>query len=404
MDILSVAEWRRPNPGDLQSIREEVTAMLAEIRAKGPDAIRQYSMQLDGFAPETLPLKSLEAYPLSQSERDAIRHAAKRIEVFCELQRGMYRDVTIEDEFGTMGHRIQPLDSMAAYIPGGRFPLISTALMTLIPAKAAGVPCRTALSPSDHPALLAAASLAGATTFVRLGGAQAIAAAALGYEPHLAPADMVVGPGNAYVNAAKELLQGVVKIDTLAGPSELLILADDSAKPDWIAADMLAQAEHDPMAISVLCATSMPLLSAVRTRLLEAANNNGGAIGSVSLVLARHKGDLLEMANKMAAEHLHLNIQTGYLDSKQLRHYGSLFEGPFSAVALGDYCSGPNHTLPTHGYARMKGGLHTGDFLRVLTYQQITEKGFEGLAPTAETLARLEGLVHHANSLAIRRG
>jgi len=403
MEILDVATWARPSTKNLEHIRDATATMLAEIRDQGAAAIRRFSTKFDGFEPEPVALKPFEAYPLADAERQAIRHAAGRIEAFCQLQRGMYRDLTHRDECGTLRQRIEPLDSMAAYIPGGRFPLISTALMTLLPAKVAGVPRRVALSPSAHPALLAAASLAGATSFLRIGGAQAIAAGAMGYSPHLEAVAMVVGPGNAYVNAAKGLLQTRVKIDTLAGPSELLILADDSAEPDWIVADMLAQAEHDPMALSVLCATPRSLLETVRAKLLNAANQLGTAIGSVCLVHAKDERDLVIMADKMAAEHLHLNLRPDTLDSRLLRHYGSLFIGPHSAVALGDYCSGPNHTLPTNGYARYKGGLHVGDFLKVLTVQEITPAGFESLASTAETLAQMEGLKHHAESIAIRR-
>lgn len=402
MEIHKAKEWQRPGEKQQKQVFEKTSIILNEIREKGADGIDEFSLKFDGFRPYVIPLKPFEAYPLDDSEKSAIRHAAQRITTFAKLQRTAYRDVEITDSCGTFGHKVLPLDSMVAYIPGGRFPLISTALMTLIPAKVAGVERRVAFSPSDHPAIQAAASLAGATEMWRIGGVQAMATAAFGYR-NFPPVDMVVGPGNAFVNAAKALLQSTLKIDTLAGPSELLILADKEADPNWVCLDMLAQAEHDPQALSVLCSNDTSLLHTVKTKLEAAAKDaESVGIGVVHLVHADRIEDMIHLSNRMAPEHLHVNAASNSLDPSHLKNYGSLFLGPLSAVALGDYCSGPNHTLPTSGYAQKKGGLHVGDFLKVLTYQEVHAEGMKRLAKTGISLAQQEGLKNHSKSLAIR--
>lgn len=402
MEILEARDWQRPDATQPLELKDQVAAMLADIEKNGDGAIAAYSQRFDDFAPLEIPLKPYREYGLDDALVRHLEIAARRIRSFAELQRSMYADVKLEDEFGVFGHRVLPLESMAAYIPGGRFPLVSTALMTLIPAQVAGVPVRVAYSPSDDPAILAAASLAGATRFVRLGGAQAIAAAAFG--SHWAPAaDMIVGPGNAYVNTAKALLQDRVKIDTLAGPSEILVLCDDSIDTEWIVLDVLAQAEHDPMALSVLASTDRSVLEAVRDGILEAHEAQPDKdMGIIQLLLAEDGDDMLNLSNRMAPEHLFVALRSGVLDTDALRNYGSLFIGPYSAVALGDYCSGPNHTLPTLGVGHMKGGLQAGDFLKVVTFQQVNQAGFAELAQTGIALADREGLTYHRDSLRVR--
>ncbi len=402
MEILDAARWRRPEQSKNQEIRETVAAMIAAIEAGGDDEIERISRRIDGFSPQLIELEPWRAYGLSEEHCRCLKHAAERIESFARLQRDMYRDLELGDDHGRFGHRIIPLERIAAYIPGGRFPLVSTALMTLIPARLAGVKERVAVSPGSHPALMAAASLAGATRFLRLGGAQAIASVALGcgWQESV---DMVVGPGNAYVNAAKAQLQARVKIDTLAGPSEILILADESAPPSWLAMDILAQAEHDPQALSVLASASAGLLedtAAVVDR--EVRSRPDLETGNIQWVRCRDRQELLDFANQMAPEHLYVAGKQDFLELDRLRHYGSLFTGYYSAVALGDYCAGPNHTLPTLGFARQKGGLQVGDFLKICTWQEVDETGYEGLAETAAKLAGLEGLCYHQKSLEIR--
>lgn len=402
MEILDVVNWSRPGVDESEEIKRTTAAMISKIRSQGDQAIRDYSRKFDGFEPERVELKPFESYKLDPEVKEAIRFAAQRIETFAEMQKSMFSDLEIKDENGAFGQKIISLDSMAAYIPGGRFPLVSTALMTLIPARIAGVPVRVAVSPGFHPAIEAAASLAGATAFIRLGGAQAIAALALGSGLQQA-VDMIVGPGNAYVNAAKGLLQDRVKIDTLAGPSEILVLCDESIDPQWVAMDVLAQAEHDPMALSVLGSTSRDVLEQVaKTIEAQAALQPEKDKGIIQLVHCPDGEALKELSNKMAAEHLHVACDKNTLDPMSLRHYGSLFIGKYSAVALGDYCTGPNHTLPTMGHARQKGGLHVGDFLKTVTWQEVSDQGFAKLAPAAIRLAKTESLDYHRKSLEVR--
>jgi histidinol dehydrogenase len=403
MEISACADWQRPDATQPLEMKEQVQTMLEQIEREGDAAITTFSQRFDGFEPCLIPLKPWREYDLEESFKDHLQVAAKRIRKFAELQASIYQDVEHEDEHGRFGHRVIALDSMAAYVPGGRFPLVSTALMTLIPAQVAGVPVRVAYSPSADEAILAAASLAGATGFVHLGGAQAIAAAAYGSQ--WAPAaDMIVGPGNAYVNTAKALLQDRVKIDTLAGPSEILVLCDESIDPEWIVLDVLAQAEHDPMALSVLASTDREQLEAVRQgveRAKEARPDKD--IGIIQLLFAESYEDMIELSNRMAPEHLFVAVKENTLDTNALRHYGSLFIGAHSAVALGDYCSGPNHTLPTLAVGRMKGGLQAGDFLKVVTFQEINPSSYNQLAETGIALAEREGLEYHRDSLIIRK-
>ncbi|CAM2009479.1 histidinol dehydrogenase [Acanthopleuribacter pedis] len=402
MEMLKQADWRRPDsvaPADLDAT---VRAVIDAVAERGDAAVTEYSRKFDGYEPSIIELQPWEQYPLSDETKAHLRVAAERIQTFAKMQFEMYRDVEREDHYGRFGQTVKALPSMAAYIPGGRFPLVSTALMTLIPARVAGVPRRVAVSPSNEPAILAAASLAGATAFVHMGGAQAIAALALGSQ-WADPVDMIVGPGNAYVNAAKGLLQGKVKIDTLAGPSEILVLCDDSVDPRWLALDVLAQAEHDPMALSVLATTDEALLqriaAAVETELAKDPDKDEGVI---QLVHCENREQMVALANEMGAEHLHLACREGTIQPDEIDHYGSLFIGGHSAVALGDYCTGPNHTLPTLAVARRKGGLQVGDFLKVLTWQQVKPDRYGELAKTAIHLAQLEGLVFHERSLQVR--
>jgi len=264
----------------------------------------------------------------------------------------------------------------------------------------AGCPVRIALSPSDHPALLAAAALAGATEFWLIGGVQAIGAVAFGYQT-IQPCDLVVGPGNAYVNEAKKQLQGKIKIDGLAGPSELLAICDNQQPIEWLALDALAQAEHDPNACSLIVSEDKAWLETLLAHLKsdqdrQALLNNN----QIQLVLAGNKKELIQFSDNYAPEHLmlcHHNIQPD-----ELNHYGSLFIGANSAVALGDYITGPNHTLPTLANARQNGGLNVHTFLRVQTRQTISNIGRVKLGSYAAKIAEAEGLVWHQQSLTQR--
>lgn len=402
MEMLKAHEWKRPGQQIGLRVRDSVRDLLDDIRERGDEAIDEYSQRFDGYKPQFIKLKPFEDYDLEPALRKALLDAAARIEGFARLQRGMYHDVSGGDASVRYGHRVVPLDRMAAYIPGGRYPLVSTAMMTLIPARVAGVAERVAVTPTDHPAVQAAASLAGATAMIRMGGAQAIAALAYGYAD-LAPVDMVVGPGNAYVNEAKAQLQDTLKIDTLAGPSEILVLCDQSIDPTWVALDLLAQAEHDPMALSVVGSNNQKHLLAIADAIHNLAQDFPEKDkGIIQLVLCEDGAEMVALSNKMGPEHLHVATDQGLVDLAALRHYGSLFIGAHSAVALGDYCTGPNHTLPTVGVARQKGGLMVGDFLKIITWQEAIPAGYEPLARTAIELAKVEDLDFHRLSLEVR--
>jgi histidinol dehydrogenase len=398
--LIKPKEWQRPRL-DQQSVKQTVQQMLAHIQAKGDSAITHYSQQFDGFAPELIELKPFADYPLETELAKQITISAQRIRRFAEFQQQNLTDSQFSDEYGSYGQRFLPIEAMAAYIPAGRFPLISSALMTLIPAQVAGCSQRIAVSPATHPAVLAAASLAGATAFVKLGGAQAIAALAYGSQWQ-AGVDMIVGPGNAYVNQAKALLQQQVRIDTLAGPSELAILCDQQAPADWLVWDALAQAEHDPQALSVIISWQRQALEGIYQQLLKQSQCQQ-LIEQQQIVFIHCESpqQATEFSNELAPEHLMLCSPA--ITPTELKHYGSLFIGANSAVALGDYCTGPNHTLPTLGYARKKGGLSVADFLRIMTWQQINDHGRQQLGQTGVALAEAEGLSAHSQSLRIRR-
>ncbi|MEM9102810.1 MAG: histidinol dehydrogenase [Pseudomonadota bacterium] len=399
--LIKAHEWTRPGAEQTTTIDQQVAEMIQTIRNDGDQAIENFSQKFDQFTPEVITLKDYKDYGLDRQALSALETAAQRIQRFAEFQKQPFTNHRMQDEYGEYGQTIVPIESMAAYIPGGRFPLVSTALMTLIPAKVAGCQRRVAVSPSNHPALLAAASLAGATECIKIGGTQAIAALALGSQ-WAKKVDMIVGPGNAYVNSAKGQLQQHVKIDTLAGPSELLVIADKDAPLDWVKLDLLAQSEHDPLALSVCVSWDEEWLKRLHNALAE--DSVGSAMlskGNCQCVLAKNAEDATAFSNNMAPEHL--SVMSHAIQDDALSQYGALFVGRYSAVAYGDYCSGPNHTLPTLGFARQKGGLYVGDFLKVLSYQSINSKGNQFLQEIGSQLADLEGLTLHNESMKVRQ-
>jgi len=399
MQVENLNSWTRPAAQVLSQVNATVKEMIDLFERKGDQAIIDKSMQYDGFQPELIELLPFQDYDIEPTLKKHLLIACERIQNFAQKQKDSLKSLDFSDQYGRYGHRLVPLQSAACYIPAGRFPLISSALMTLIPTKVAGVTNRVAVSPSKHPALLAAASLAGATSFLRLGGAQAILAMANGFQ-EIQKADIICGPGNAYVNAAKEQVQGQVKIDSLAGPSELLILAHPSTPPEFLVEDMLAQAEHDPMALSICVSTDQTLLDSIGQQLDVTEKSS---VGDCHLLLADNMTSMIEFSNKMAPEHLFVTYPESEFDPNQLTNYGSLFLGDFSAVALGDYCSGPNHTLPTMGYSSQSGGLYVGDFLKTLTWQKLhANDQYTELASTGIALADAEGLIHHKKSLEVR--
>lgn len=398
-NIIKAGDFKRPVLANRADIDDTVANILKDIRLNGDQAVDQWSEKIDGQAAQMITLKPFEEYDLSEDLQQAIKQAHARIKAFCEFQIKDLNNDTFDDGVGEFSYIYQPLDRIGAYVPGGNFPLISTALMTLVPAQIAGCKHRVACSPSLHPALLAAASLAGATTFMHLGGAQAIGALSYGYS-EITAVDMIVGPGNAYVNAAKAQVQHRTKIDTLAGPSELLIYVNTLHNPDWIVLDALAQAEHDVNAISIIVSQSQQLLADLYR--CTQANESGQELIRNQQIVFIHADDedqAIELINDYGPEHL---LIADDIDHTMFHNYGSLFIGENSAVAFGDYCAGPNHTLPTNGSAKNSGGLSVHQFLKVLSIQKIHDQGRIKMAKTAAILAEAEGLVFHQKSAEIR--
>lgn len=395
-----IKDYVRPAFKDQDKIEDIVTKILSQIKAQGDKAVQAISQKIDHQAAQYIELQPFDDYDLDQGLKDAIKSAHRRIRKFCQFQIKDLKNNQYSDEMGDFGFVYQPIARIGAYIPGGQFPLISTALMTLIPAQVAGCPVRVACSPSNDPALLAAASLAGATQFLHLGGAQAIGALSYGFA-QTEPVNLIVGPGNAFVNQAKAQVQHRTQIDTLAGPSELLIYANKIKHPDWLMYDALAQAEHDPNAISIVVSESAPLLEDLYQLLAEhdkgkelLANDN------IVLLLSEEQQQSLDFINDYAPEHLMVCDES--LKTALFTNYGSLFIGENSAVAFGDYCAGPNHTLPTAGAAKFSGGLSVHQFLKVMSTQKINTTGRGVLANISAKLAAAEGLVYHKKSAEIR--
>jgi len=393
-------------------IPDTVPDIVADIRRRGDAAVREWAERLDGFAGDSFeaPREQLTAAleRLDDATRDSLMESARRIRIMAERQRSMFRDLEFELDGVDLGHRVRPVRRVAVYAPGGRYPLPSTVLMGVIPARVAGVEEVVVLSPRLHPVTMAAAVLAGADRVFNLGGAHGIAAAAYG-RVGIPRVDLIVGPGNRYVTAAKQLLYGTVGIEFPAGPSELMIIADDTADPDLIAADLLGQAEHDPDATPILVSPSRTILREVGEQLavqLETLPPDSPARESLDnglLVEVTSLKQAVELADELAPEHLELMGPAAESLAPALRNYGSLFIGGLSAEVFGDYGSGTNHILPTGGAARFTGGVWVGTFLKVLTWQRVLPEGVSAMVNLARTLALAEGLPAHAASALARR-
>lgn len=398
--ITNAENFIRPRLKNQQAITEKVKTILKDIRQNGDFAVNQWSQKIDGIPARKIRLKPFEHYDLGAELELAIKKSYQRIKNFCEFQIKDLNNDSFNDGFGEFGYIYQPIERIGAYIPGGQFPLISTALMTLTPAQIANCPIRVACSPSTHPALLAAASLAGATDFLQLGGAQAIGALSYGFN-EINAVNMVVGPGNAYVNAAKAQVQHRTKIDTLAGPSELLIYAPTLQNPDWIILDALAQAEHDTNALSLIVSISQRLLENLYTR-IEASHCGKTMLENQQIIFiqANNRIQAIDFINDYAPEHLLVTDKNS--DITVFKNYGSLFIGENSAVAFGDYCAGPNHTLPTSGVSKNSGGLSVHQFLKVLSTQKVNNRGRNELAKLSTVISKAEGLVFHQQSAEAR--
>ncbi len=412
------APWRRVGPGEVERLRRDpvdpatlagAQAIVDDVRARGEAALREHAERLGDVAPGAplvLGRPALEAAlaALDAEGRATLERTAARVRAFAEAQRACLRELEHPLPGGAAGHTVAPVEVAGCYAPGGRFPLPSSVLMTCVTARAAGVARVWAASPRPAPVTLAAAAVAGAAALLAVGGAQAIAALAFGAGP-VPACDAVVGPGNAWVTAAKQLVAGRVAIDMLAGPSELVVLADGSAEPARVAADLLAQAEHDVLAWPVLVTTSAALADAVERELerqledLPTAETARAALASGLCVLASDLEAALAVCDRLAPEHLQVEVADAARVAPRLRHYGGLFVGGASAEVLGDYGAGPNHTLPTGGTARWTGGLSVLTFLRVRTWLRIDDPGAAAeLTRDAVRLARLEGLEAHARA------
>jgi histidinol dehydrogenase len=384
-----------------------VRPILDDVRGKGDAAVLEYARRFDRFDRRSFVFDTSElqraAASLPGDFRNAVIAASANIRAFAELQLPPPRSAEIAPGI-RVGQIVRPLDTVCGYIPAGRYPLPSTVMMTVVPAQVAGVPDICITTPRVVPEILGTAALLGNVRLFAIGGAHAIAAFAYGTET-IPRADRITGPGNIYVAAAKKLLAGEVGIDFIAGPTEILIVADDG-NAHWIAADMLAQAEHDTDASAILLTSSKSLARAVAEEIekqlsvLPTASIARQAIDSNSaIVLVRSPDEAIELSNRFAPEHLSIH-DASLLD--RVRHAGSVFIGPMSPEAAGDYASGPNHVLPTSGAARLRGGLSATDYVKVISTQQLEPQALARLCPTIATLARAEGLEAHARSVEVR--
>ena len=405
--------WRRLDLGAGEDQVASVRAICRQVALRGDAALRQYSRRFDGWAAdgdEPLALGSerlraaLEALPPAQ--RSALELAAARIRAFHQAQ-------IVSDLEGPEGLRLltRPVVRAGLYVPGGRVPYPSTVLMTAIPARVAGVREVLLATPpasdgSVAASILAAAALAGVDRVYRMGGAQAIAAFAYGTES-VPRVDVVAGPGNLYVNLAKREVFGTVGVDAVAGPTEVLVVADGTAAPELVAADLASQLEHDPMAWAVLMTDSAALADAVEEsfgdllRRLDRAEVVRAA--RCCIVLAASLEEAVELANEFGPEHLELIGEGAERLLDRVENAGAVFLGPFTPVSLGDYVIGPNHTLPTAGAARFASPLGVHTFLKRRSVARVDAAGLEALADAACTLARMEGLTAHAHAIEVRR-
>jgi histidinol dehydrogenase len=386
---------------------ETVRPILEAVRKRGDKGLLEYARKFDGLTRKSVRVPEAEleaaATKLSPEFRSAVEVASANVRRYAEKQ--LPRESSFSFGPGLkLGQVVRPLDTVAAYIPAGRYPLPSTLIMTAVPALVAGVTNVCAACPKAVDEVYGTAHMLGVSQVFQMGGAQAIAAFAYGTKT-VPRADRIVGPGNIYVAAAKKLLAGEVGIDFVAGPTEILIIAAD-ADPKFLAADMLAQAEHDTDASAILLTTSKRLANKVAKEVerqlatLTTADVARKAIDKNSAVIVvRSLDEAVELSNAFAPEHLSIHHEELI---PKIRHAGSIFVGAFSPEAAGDYASGPNHVLPTGGVARLRGGLSSADYVKVISVQQLDAKALGKLAPAITTLARAEGLEAHARSVEVR--
>lgn len=389
-------------------IEHAVRKIVDDVRTDGDAALLKYAQQFDGVDPAQ-PVRVCESEMKDAWKRApsqllaALRTSANNIRQFCEWQKP--KAWTKARRGAALEQIVRPLDSVGCYVPGGRFPLVSTLLMTVIPAQVAGVKNIRVVSPRPSAEVVAAAAMLGVGEFYRVGGAQAIAALAYGTET-IPQVTKIVGPGNLYVTAAKKLVAFDCSIDMLAGPTEVVIVSA-RGKPAFIAADLLAQAEHDVETLAVFITTSRKLAQGVARQLQSDSRGlQENVIAQESLarrgaiLIAGSRERAFDWANRIAPEHITVDKEKRNL--ALVRNAGSVFIGDYSAQAAGDYASGPNHVLPTAGAARFRGGLSVMDFVKIISVQELSSSGLRKLSPTIVRLAKTEGLRAHAESVRVR--
>lgn len=406
--------------GERLTPEEAVSRILKDVRMKGDSALQEWTQRLDGMdlkpAPVPKALIQTALNSISSAQRAALERASARIEAF---HRGQPLTSWFTNELGgTLGQIIRPIQRVGLYIPGGTAPLPSTVLMSAIPARVAGVKEIVAVTPPNRslinenppvaPIILAACAIAGIEEVYLLGGAQAIGALAYGTET-IRPVDKIFGPGNLFVTLAKRQVYGMVGIDGLAGPTETMMIADESANPTWVAADLLAQAEHDVLASAILLTPSQSLIEKVQVEVGRQTEQLGRAeIIAASLadrggaVLCRDLDQAVQLANEYAPEHLGLSVSDPWRWVEKVNHAGGVFMGEHSFEVLGDYLAGPSHVMPTGGSARFASPLNLWDFVKIVSLIALDETTAQDIAGTAGILANAEGLDAHANAALMR--
>lgn len=395
---------------DGQDVTDAVKEIIADVRKNGNSAVKKYSEKFDGIETDCRELSEEEienaVKSLDDEVLEALKFSVRNVEEFAKAQLGSVKNTMVQADGAILGHKIIPLEKVGCYIPGGNYPLPSTAIMTIVPAVVAGVKEIIAVSPKAKPVTVAAAKLAGATKIFNIGGVQAIAALAYGTET-IDAVDKIVGPGNKYVATAKKIVYGDCGIDFVAGPSEVMVVADNSANPEFVAADLLAQCEHDKDARAyLLCfdrdfAVKVDKCARKFLETLQTADIARVSYEKSTAYVVKDLQEAVEIANKKAPEHLELCLNEVENSVDLFRHYGSLFIGNYSAEVFGDYVSGTNHTLPTGRAARYTGGLSVFDYIKIQTFQKT--ENVEKFAKYASILAEQEGLFAHKLASDVRK-
>ena len=389
-----------------------VNEIISDVRNNGDKAVREYAKKFGDGELESFKLTKEEienaVNSIDEETLKTIKFAIKNVEEFAKAQLHSVKEINVHVNGNILGQKIIPLDSVGCYIPGGNYPLPSSAIMTVVPAKVAGVKRVVAMSPKIQPVTIAAAYLAGADEIYRIGGVQAVAAMAYGTET-IEKVNKIVGPGNKFVTAAKKQVYGECGIDFLAGPSEVLIVADDSAKPEFVAADMLAQCEHDKEARAFLICFNEEFAKKVDAKAKEYLQTlPTKEIAQISYeksfaVVVNSIEEAIALSNQKAPEHLEICLKNYEKYTDSFTNYGSLFIGNYSAEVFGDYVSGTNHTLPTNQVAKYSGGLSVFDYIKIQTYQIIQPTALKQTAHHASNLAEKEGLFAHKLAADVRK-